>query len=108
MAVLQGMRIGAVALAAAMGAGCSAGPSESDAKAAVAAEFTRAFGGAVRVDEVRDFELAGCRKAEQADGYACDVTGEVVLDIAGTKQVRPLHGNFRFRKDDGRWVVYGH
>ena len=50
--------------------------------------------------------MAGCRKAEAADGYACDVTGKVVLNIAGTQQVRPLQGNLRFRKDDAGWKVY--
>lgn len=86
--------------------GCAAGPSEADAKKAVEAEFSRMFGAALQSVEIQDFELAGCRKSEAAEGYDCDVTGKVVLNIAGTQQVRPLQGNLRFRKDDAGWKVY--
>ena len=86
--------------------GCAAGPSEADAKKAVEAEFSRMFGAALQSVEIQDFELAGCRKADAADGYACDVSGKVLLNIAGTAQTRPLQGNLRFREDGGAWKVY--
>lgn len=86
--------------------GCSSGPSKADAQKAVEAEFSRMFGAALQTVEIQDFELAGCRKAEAADGYACDVSGKVLLNIAGTAQTRPLQGNLRFREDGGAWKVY--
>lgn len=98
---------GPLALACALAlAGCSAGPSKADAQKAIEGEFSRMFGAALQGVEIQDFEMAGCRKAETADGYACDVTGKVVLNIAGTQQVRPLQGNLRFREDGGTWKVY--
>ena len=88
-------------------AACGGGaPSTADADAALRVEFERALGGAARVDDVRGLQLSGCRKAESTDGYACDVSGEVVVDIAGTKQARPLKGNFRFNEIDGQWAVH--
>jgi len=99
--------LGLLALACALAlAGCSAGPSKADAQKAIEGEFSRMFGAALQGVEIQDFEMAGCRKAETADGYACDVTGKVVLNIAGTQQVRPLQGNLRFREDGGTWKVY--
>lgn len=98
---------GLLALACAFAlAGCSAGPSKADAQKAIEAEFSRMFGAALQGVEIQGFEMAGCRKAKAADGYACDVTGKVVLNIAGTQQVRPLQGNLRFRRDGGGWKVY--
>lgn len=99
--------LGFLALACALAlAGCGAGPSKADAQKAIEGEFSRMFGAALQGVEIQDFEMAGCRKAETADGYACDVTGKVVLNIAGTQQVRPLQGNLRFREDGGTWKVY--
>ena len=96
-----------MALACALAlAGCGAGPSKADAQKAIEAEFSRMFGAALQGVEIQDFEMAGCRKSEAAEGYDCDVTGKVVLNIAGTQQIRPLQGNLRFRKDDGGWKVY--
>lgn len=98
---------GLLALACALAlAGCGAGPSKADAQKAIEAEFSRMFGAALQGVEIQDFEMAGCRKSEAAEGYDCDVTGKVVLNIAGTQQIRPLQGNLRFRKDDGGWKVY--
>lgn len=98
---------GLLALACALAlAACSTGPSKADAQKAIEAEFSRMFGAALQGVEIQDFEMAGCRKSEAAEGYDCDVTGKVVLNIAGTQQVRPLQGNLRFRKDDACWKVY--
>ena len=85
---------------------CGGAPSTSDAEEALRAEVERALGGAARVDEVRGLQLSGCRKAEGADGHTCDVSAEVVIDIAGTKQVRPLKGHYRFNKTNGQWAVF--
>ena len=101
----KGSSLFALACALAL-AGCGAGPSKADAQKAIEGEFSRMFGAALQGVEIQDFEMAGCRKAETADGYACDVTGKVVLNIAGTQQVRPLQGNLRFREDGGTWKVY--
>lgn len=87
-------------------AACGGAQSTADADAALRVEFERALGGDARVDQVRGLQVSGCRKAESADGYACDVSGEVVVDIAGTKQARPLKGNFRFTEINGQWAVH--
>lgn len=86
-------------------AGCSAGPSQADAQKAVEAEFSRMFGPALQSVAIQDFEMSGCRKAEAADGYNCDVTGKVGLNVAGTQQTRPLKGNFRFIRAGDAWQV---
>lgn len=94
-------------LGAAFGlAGCAAGPSEEDAKGAFVREFDRAFAGGAKVQEVRDFQLSACQAADKADGYTCDVRGEVVLNIAGSQVPRPLKGHFRFSNASGQWEVY--
>jgi ABC-type enterochelin transport system substrate-binding protein len=81
-------------------------PSESDAQKAITAKFEGAMGSAVRVQEYRDFALSGCRKPEAADGVVCDVEGAIVLDIAGTPQVRPFTEPVRFSKASGIWTAH--
>lgn len=88
-------------------AGCGGGaPSKDDAQQAFVAEFDRAFGGGAKVQEVRHFEMAGCERAKGADGYVCDIEGEVLLNIQGTPLPRPLKGRFRFSKASGVWKAY--
>lgn len=94
-----------LALAAALG-GCGGAPSADDAQAAFVAEFERAFDGGATVEEVRRFELTGCDRAQGADGYTCDVEGELVLNIAGTQVPRPLKGRFRFSNASGVWKAH--
>lgn len=81
-------------------------PSKSDAQKAITATFERAMGSAVQVREYRDFDLSGCRKSETADGVVCDVGGSIVLDIAGTSQVRPFTEPVRFSKASGTWTAH--
>lgn len=81
-------------------------PSESDAKKAITAKFEGAMGSAVEVKEYRDFVLSGCRQSETADGVVCDVGGSIVLDIAGTPQVRPFTEPVRFSKASGTWTAH--
>ena len=81
-------------------------PSESDAQQAITAKFEGAMGSAVRVQEYRDFALSGCRQSETADGVVCDVGGSIVLDIAGTSQVRPFTEPVRFSEATGAWTAH--
>ncbi len=81
-------------------------PSESDAQKAITAKFEGAMGSAVQVKEFRDFTLSGCRQSETADGVVCDVGGSIVLDIAGTAQVRPFTEPVRFSKASGTWTAH--
>lgn len=81
-------------------------PSESDAQKAITAKFEGAMGSAVQVKEFRDFALSGCRQSDTADGVVCDVGGSIVLDIAGTAQVRPFTEPVRFSKASGTWTAH--
>lgn len=81
-------------------------PTESDAKKAITARFEGAMGSAVEVREYRDFALSGCRQSETTDGVVCDVGGSIVLDIAGTPQVRPFTEPVRFSKASGTWTAH--
>lgn len=87
-------------------AACSGGPSASDAEKAIATQFERAAGGAVTVTEIQGFELGGCKAAEGADGYVCDVQGTVVMDVQGSQQTLPLTQPVRFIEADGTWLAH--
>ena len=96
----------ALSAALALSACGSNQPSESDAQKAITAKFEGAMGSAVEVKEYRDFALSGCRQSETADGVVCDVGGSIVLDIAGTPQVRPFTQPVRFSKASGTWTAH--
>jgi hypothetical protein len=97
--------IGLVALTMALGlTACSGKPSSDNAKQALATLLQQS--GAGRVSDIRDFELTGCTKAEDADGYRCDTRGQVVLDIAGRQVPVPVNKNLRYAKADGTWRAY--
>jgi hypothetical protein len=81
-------------------------PSDADAQKAITATFEHAMGSAVQVKEYRDFALSGCRQSEAADGVVCDVGGSVVLDIAGSLQIRPFVEPVRFSKASGEWTAH--
>lgn len=102
------LRYAALTLSAAMAlTACSSSqPSEADAQQAITAKFEGAMGAAARVQEYRDFALSGCRQSETADGVVCDVGGAIVLDIAGTPQVRPFTEPVRFSKASGTWTAH--
>ena len=96
----------ALSAAVALSACSSNQPSESDARKAITAKFEGPMGSAVQVKEFRDFALSGCRQSETADGVVCDVGGAIVLDIAGTPQVRPFTEPVRFSKASGTWTAH--
>lgn len=81
-------------------------PSDADAQKALTVTFEQAMGSMVHVTEFRDFSLNGCRKSETADGVVCDVGGSIVLDIAGTSQVRTFPQPVRFSKASGTWTAH--
>ncbi|CEE72618.1 conserved hypothetical protein [Xanthomonas citri pv. citri] len=56
-----------------------------------------------RPTDVQNFELTGCTKAEDADGYRCDTRGQVTLEIAGRQVPVPVSKNLRYAKADGTW-----
>ncbi|APR10008.1 hypothetical protein GUF72_03715 [Xanthomonas citri pv. citri] len=59
-----------------------------------------------RPTDVQNFELIGCTKAEDADGYRCDTRGQVTLEIAGRQVPVPVSKNLRYAKADGTWRAY--
>jgi len=86
---------------------CGSGqPSDQEAQAAIASTFTQASNGAMTATSFRDFKLIGCHKAEPADGVICDVGGSVVVDIAGSEQVRQFVAPVRFSKASGTWTAH--
>lgn len=105
MTILRSIAL-ALSAALALTACGSNQPSESDAQKAITATFEQAMGSAVHVTEYRDFSLNGCRQSETADGVVCDVGGSIVLDIAGTSQVRPFTEPVRFSKASGTWTAH--
>jgi hypothetical protein len=89
--------------------GCSPGssqPSETEAKAAISAEFERLMGATVEVQDFQDFEVRNCRKVESTDDVVCDLGGAVVISIAGSPQARPFTGPVRFSKASGTWTAH--
>ena len=97
--------IGLVALTMALGlTACSGKPSNDNAKQALVTLLQQS--GAGQVTDIRDFELTGCTKAEESDGYRCDTRGQVVLEIAGRQVPVPLSKNLRYAKADGTWRAY--
>ncbi len=105
MTILRNIAL-ALSAALALTACGSNQPSESDAQKAITAKFEGAMGSAVHVTEYRDFSLNGCRQSETADGFVCDVGGSIVLDIAGTPQVRPFTEPVRLSKASGTWPAH--
>ena len=93
----------AVAMALAL-TSCSSGPSEGDAKEAVVKMLKQVMG----VDEIdiKNFKVSGCTKAEGADGYKCDTSGEVVWMIGRASDSQEFSNNYRYSKSSGEWKAY--
>ncbi|WP_313253387.1 hypothetical protein [Stenotrophomonas acidaminiphila] len=106
MKTVRTVLISTAAALALSACGSSNKPSNEEAQAAIAATFTQASNGAMTATSFRDFKLTGCHKAEPADGIVCDVGGSVVVDIAGTEQVRPFVEPVRFSKASGSWTAH--
>lgn len=105
---MKTVRIALVSAAAALTlSACNSNqPSNEEAQAAIAATFVQASNGAMTATSFHDFKLTGCHKAEPADGVVCDVGGSVVVNIAGTEQVRPFVEPVRFSKASGTWTAH--
>ncbi|MBN8224922.1 MAG: hypothetical protein J0L89_08920 [Xanthomonadales bacterium] len=88
--------------------GCGSNrPTDQEAQNAIAASFVQASNGLMKVTSFRDFSLVGCHEAEhQAGDVVCDVGGSVLVDLAGTQQVRPFVEPVRFSKSSGTWTAH--
>ncbi|WP_159252763.1 hypothetical protein [Xanthomonas phaseoli] len=102
---MKNTRIGLVALSIALGlTACGGKPSADNAKEA----FVRLLqqSGAGQVSDVQNFELTGCVEAEGAEGYRCDTSGKVAIDIGGRQVPIPVSKNLRYAKESGTWRAY--
>ncbi|MCC8620064.1 hypothetical protein [Xanthomonas vesicatoria] len=84
--------------------GCSGPPSNDDAKKALTTLLTQS--GAGQVEEIQDFQLTGCVEAQDTDGYRCDTTGKVTIDIGGQRVPVPVSKNLRYTQESGTWKAY--
>jgi len=86
---------------------CSGGaPSKSQAEGALVRQAETALGRMGSVKSVENFGLAGCKEDRVSDGYRCDVSGHIVLNLSGMEQRRPLSGAVRFSKASGEWTAH--
>ncbi|WP_058196411.1 hypothetical protein [Xanthomonas translucens] len=83
---------------------CGGPPSDSDAEKALATLLTQS--GAGQVEHIQDFQLTGCVDAQDMDGYRCDTTGKVTIDIGGQQVPVPVSKNLRYAKESGTWKAY--
>lgn len=95
-----------ISILAAVGllAGCSAGPSDSEAKEALARFFERQAASRPTFDPL---DVGKCQAAEGGPGYACAVQGQAVFNLSGRIQREPLTGTFVFDRVGGKWAVIG-
>jgi len=84
--------------------GCGGPPSNEDAERAMASLLTQS--GAGQITDIQDFQLSGCVEAQDAEGYRCDTTGNVSIDIGGRQVPIPVSKNLRYAKDSGTWKAY--
>lgn len=83
---------------------CGGPPSNSDAEKALATLLTQS--GAGEVQEIQDFQLTGCVEAQDMEGYRCDTTGKVTIDIGGQQVPVPVSKNLRYARQSGTWRAY--
>ena len=83
---------------------CGGPPSNSDAEKAMANLLTQS--GAGQITSIQDFQLTGCVEAHDADGYRCDTSGKVTIDIGGQQVPIPVSKNLRYAKESGSWKAY--
>jgi len=57
--------------------------------------------GAGQVEEIQDFQLTGYVAAQDVEGYRCDTTGKVTIDIGGQRVRIPVSKNLRYTKKSG-------
>lgn len=85
---------------------CSGPPSVTQAQGAMARQYEQASGEPDLVKGFDNFALSGCKEDQNADGYRCDISGEVVMTMFGTEQRLPLSGPVRFSKASGEWMAH--
>ena len=85
---------------------CGGAPSKSQAEGALVRHAETALGQMGSVKSVENFGLAGCKEDQMSDGYRCDVSGQLVLNLSGTEQRRPLSGAVRFSNASGEWTAH--
>ncbi|MBK0025596.1 hypothetical protein IAE57_05455 [Stenotrophomonas sp. S48] len=83
---------------------CGGPPSNADAQDAFVALLKQS--GAGEISDVPEFELNGCVEAKDVDGYRCDTSGMVTLDIGGRQVPLPISKNLRYAKDSRTWKAY--
>ncbi|WP_127168046.1 hypothetical protein [Xanthomonas euvesicatoria] len=83
---------------------CGGPPSNSDAEKALANLLTQS--GAGQITSIQDFQLTGCVEAQEMEGYRCDTTGKVSIDIGGRQVPVPVSKNLRYAKESGTWKAY--
>ncbi|MEA9733979.1 hypothetical protein [Xanthomonas campestris] len=84
--------------------GCGGPPSNDDAEKALANLLTQS--GAGQITSIQDFQLTGCMEAKDMEGYRCDTTGKVTIDIGGQQVPVPVSKNLRYAKESGTWKAY--
>lgn len=87
---------------------CSGGgpPSSTDAQQALTRQYEQATGQTGVVRGYDPFILSGCQEDPNGDGFRCDVSGNVLLLVAGTEQRLPLGGAVRFSNASGGWTAH--
>lgn len=84
--------------------GCGGPPSNEEAEKAFAVLLTQS--GAGQITSIQDFQLAGCVKAQEMEGYRCDTTGNVSINIGDHQVPVPVSKNLRYAKESGKWRAY--
>ncbi|HDS0924012.1 TPA: hypothetical protein QDZ10_002493 [Stenotrophomonas maltophilia] len=83
---------------------CGGPPSNGDAEKALAALLTQS--GAGQITGIQEFQLSGCVEAQDMEGYRCDTTGKVSIDIGGRQVPIPVSKNLRYVRESGAWKAY--
>lgn len=84
--------------------GCGGPPSNSDAEKAMATLLTQS--GAGQITSIQDFQLTGGVEAHESEGYRCDTSGKVTIDIGGQQVPVPVSKNLRYANESGTWKAY--
>jgi len=85
-------------------AGCSEGPSESEARDALARFYEQQ---AARRPTFDPLNVGKCQAAEGSPGYACAAQGQAAFNPGGRVQRELLTGTFVFDRVGGRWTIVG-
>jgi ABC-type transporter MlaC component len=83
---------------------CGGPPSDGDAEKALATLLTQS--GAGQITDIQEFQLSGCVEDQDMEGYRCDTTGKVTIDVGGQQVPIPVSKNLRYTKESGTWKAY--